>query len=944
MMWRLLAVLIVLTTVASSTSAQTTYNQTATAGVKNNFSCDGTTSDLTLNRLDLKMIQSGLAGGGYGGRQVGASSTQIAYSLLSPSNITVGASGTWTVNFHINSGVGGVTWDGVCIFWVDSAGTTNKGSIGTATGLAIPLNIGVLSTTVSGSSFSPLAGDKVYIEYVLINSTGGTGFFGISSDSTITAPITSPTPTISSIALTPLNVNIATGGTKQLVATATYNTGDQIDVSTTAAWSSLNGAIATTNSTGLVTGVLKGSTTIQAVQSSITGSSPVTVTGLDPYGGDAAHACVGILKNGSAIPGATGFFYIYKDTSIKHWMFCDPSGNRFWLVGMQVLDGGNAGYTAIANPKDASVSGGRFSQNLIRLQALGFNTVGYAAITGYWPIALNGSNGFVTTVPMPFLYNMSPAHQGGMKDLIANAPPAYDTFGGYRGYVFPDIFDAAWNTAVQQYATTLQSTGSPFTGGAAAADASPWIIGTLEDDSDYVVSWNGGGTHVGYMTAMMPPYMWFQNAPHARGAQVFSSPTAQIKVNLQNYLCGTKYANVTALNAAWGSSYSTCGSSATTVTGETIGTGDGAATSFSHTFAHGIVDDASIGISVGGVLQAGDTPWFNSGACSIATGRACVQAASGNINGGSVTYASGGTACGGQPAPCITVTFSVAPANGVAITATYQYNGWPKATNGGTGLLDEDGTSSWFPNTINPSDPPLDTVGGDLNVFLGLISKQYHSVIYSWVKAQFPHHLLFSANPLSPNTRKVILANAAPYLDAFFMGAMQQVNAGGEASAISMYNTLGLPVYAYELNSSQPDSPYSATPCPIHPEQCFPTQAAKGVAYQNDLTNYFKTFTGADGYGFMLGVDMWQFTDNTSELGAYGIVSLKDNIYGYIPGFPSKTETQSISITDPYSFTTTPEAGNYGNFAGGVFCGNQAWLGVACNNPAAPGVSPGHLP
>jgi len=78
--------------------------------------------------------------------------------------------------------------------------------------------------------------------------------------------------------------------------------------------------------------------------------------------------------------------------------------------------------------------------------------------------------------------------------------------------------------------------------------------------------------------------------------------------------------------------------------------------SFSHTFAHGVVDPASILISVGGAGSGGDCPWFGCACCSVAAGTGNIVGRLNNISVGTVTYASGGTACCGQASPCITVT------------------------------------------------------------------------------------------------------------------------------------------------------------------------------------------------------------------------------------------------------------------------------------------------
>jgi uncharacterized protein YjdB len=84
--------------------------------------------------------------------------------------------------------------------------------------------------------------------------------------------------TLTSIAVTPANANIAQGATQQFTATGTYSSGLAANLTAAVAWSSTNVAAATISSSGLLTGVAPGSTTIQAVSGTVTGSTGLTVT------------------------------------------------------------------------------------------------------------------------------------------------------------------------------------------------------------------------------------------------------------------------------------------------------------------------------------------------------------------------------------------------------------------------------------------------------------------------------------------------------------------------------------------------------------------------------------------------------------------------------------------------------------------------------------------
>ena len=86
---------------------------------------------------------------------------------------------------------------------------------------------------------------------------------------------------LSSIQVTPSQVSLAKGGTKQLTATATYTDSTTSDITNLANWISADTDIAIVNSAGILTGVVTGSTTIKAAHDGITSNIvDVQVTGL----------------------------------------------------------------------------------------------------------------------------------------------------------------------------------------------------------------------------------------------------------------------------------------------------------------------------------------------------------------------------------------------------------------------------------------------------------------------------------------------------------------------------------------------------------------------------------------------------------------------------------------------------------------------------------------
>lgn len=698
------------------------------------------------------------------------------------------------------------------------------------------------------------------------------------------------------------------------------------------AWSIKSGQLPaglSLSATGQITGTLSAagqpSFAVQVVDSSpsplsasktfiFTPTSTSTPSVLDQYGGDAKHPCAGVSKNGGAIPGATGFFYLYKDTNLKRWMFCDPLGNRFYMQDVQLIDGvyDGGGYSN----KYGSGLYDYFTVQSARLKSLGFNTIGEYANLRMLPVSTYRSNDGGNPSKMPFKFIVrpliyAPRYQA-VKPVFPLLPPAYNN---YRGGSFADVFDPGFATFVNSMFGPGDQT-FPGGGTPAALDASPWLIGVSVDDGDNLWGLKDIAIDIGWLTGVSAPYM--ASSPSTVSYAVYTDTKFYLKDQLKSYLTA-KYGTIAGLNAAWGSNYTTFGSSAASVTNETIGTGDGITTSFSHTFSHTVVDPASVGISVGGVLQAGDCPWFNTTyalSCnSVPVASGVIKPASGTINGGTINYSTG----------AITINFSAAPATGVAITATYQYGGWPKATAGGMGLLDEDGTSSWYPPCCGFTIPPVGTRATDLHGFLTVTAQQYYSTVFNRLRVALPHHLIFTTNFVDPSTASPdLLVQAGQYADAFSAP-------GGPAAA--SYNMLGIPIIPSLLQIANEDSSFSNTPNPFQHcldsgagSWCVHTQAARGAAYQGFMSDWWSgsSHIGADGYGFLLGMDWFAWVDKNNERQNFGMLTLRDNFYD---GFQNTTTSHSDPFMNGSSPSTIPEVINMGDFISHVKVANQIWLG-----------------
>ena len=101
-----------------------------------------------------------------------------------------------------------------------------------------------------------------------------------------------PAPTLTSIAVTPVNSTIERGVTQQFTATGTYSDGSTQDLSNQATWTSSNTGVATINTGGLATGVAAGTTTISATLAGVSGNTvlavqvaPLSITTTSPPAG-----------------------------------------------------------------------------------------------------------------------------------------------------------------------------------------------------------------------------------------------------------------------------------------------------------------------------------------------------------------------------------------------------------------------------------------------------------------------------------------------------------------------------------------------------------------------------------------------------------------------------------------------------------------------------------
>jgi Putative Ig domain len=381
--------------------------------------------------------------------------------------------------------------------------------------------------------------------------------------------------------------------------------------------------------------------------------SMLVMPALDQYGGRLDLSC------GSA----NGAFSTQKIGN--RWWLCDPLGNAYFMQamgGMGMPDDGcdnSTGqcnnYQIVAKQKygDLDVTWG--PQQVRRVQSWGFNGIGQLSVGWVMPSSSDSRWPGDHTQPakLPMIYeNQSSSYATVNLNNLAGQPTKNMMQGlnahytGWRAALI-DVFDPNYKQWVNaQFAT--------FTD---AALSSPWTVGALIDDIDFFWGLGGGpdfhtsppghnSDHIGYMVMITSPIQTFNNGTglYRSLPQLYVDPKVYAKVasatppascsiqtpcSLRDYLYKRYNGNISTLNAAWGSNYTTFDSAGIQVSGELIGTGDGATKVFSHTLAQTPISPLSVLFKINSSVQGGDCPWWNGGCNQITPNMGSISGPSG---------------------------------------------------------------------------------------------------------------------------------------------------------------------------------------------------------------------------------------------------------------------------------------------------------------------------
>jgi hypothetical protein len=249
----------------------------------------------------------------------------------------------------------------------------------------------------------------------------------------------------------------------------------------------------------------------------------------------------------------------------QRWVLVTPEGHAFWMLG--VFNTTPAG--SIDDLKDSHLNRVRRKygdlsvwgiQTVRRLRGWGFNTTAeystyYVRPTKppYGGTVGNPERMAFTLIIRPSYYallNQGKYAPAAVKDIIAGTDPAIYT--GWRGNGTPDVFDPNF----EAYVDAMMQKSKELVAGL----GSPWLIGIATDDSDNIVGFGPGPEipasrihpHIGWLVLASS----FEQTSNAKLKVDYPDQKLYTKYALRDML-RAKYQTVGALNAAWGSSYTT---------------------------------------------------------------------------------------------------------------------------------------------------------------------------------------------------------------------------------------------------------------------------------------------------------------------------------------------------------------------------------------------------
>lgn len=627
---------------------------------------------------------------------------------------------------------------------------------------------------------------------------------------------------------------------------------------------------------------------------SVTQAYNLTVTAeTDQYGGL------------TALPspnGGTGYFRLEKFGN--RWLFVTPAGNGMFSTAVSLVtptslgsdQSGNA-YPAYVQQKYAIGQGPKdgFTDwksrwayyTRERLKSWGFNTI---STFSYYPAIPDYSTDPPTLPPlgsepsnlMPHWVTKRNAgdamRYGAVKNIYG---PIFSQF--WTPY-FPDVFDPRFASYVQSEAATSESWGD-----------SPWVIAVFMDQTDQMRGVESGHPHLGFMVAATN----FQMASDANaygGAQTYTDTEMYSKYALRDFLISEYNGDITKLNTAWGTSYSTwddaggwgTGSGFLDESGAGLGTSWKTADPQKAGYPAVRTDLDNFAVTL---MRQFYSTVFN----AYKQYKPHALLATNNMSTPKPYVYQGLMSADGTQVYTDLITVGNDP-NAAAEYAILQrpfYAALPYATAENDSPLGVKGTvdSFTFDDTLNGGTVYITCTAcnfwwaGNPNCKLnGYVQLQFSSLPTVITQGTSQQSQFFRVMKwISPT--QVAIAQSS-----YFNGTYSQLKA-----AIKAGDTFKRVVY-------------------FHPEGPFDTQEARAQGYGDSVTQLAGT-RAANGDAFYVGVNHWDLADEGwvgyFEAYNFGLVTLRDNAYDGV-------QAAKASGVDQWGFPVGGETDNYGNFLDGV--------------------------
>ena len=312
---------------------------------------------------------------------------------------------------------------------------------------------------------------------------------------------------VDSLAVTPTSQSLSVGQTVQLTATGTTGHGSNHpsttqDVTATATWNSSSPAVASVNSTGLVTALTAGTTTITASMSGYTGtiaaSATITVTGSSGTGGASGTVTsLAILpaSQSVAVPNETTQFLAIGTTS---------TGATVNLTNQVAWSTSSTQIATIGGATGLATALTQGTVTVIALYSSGGSTI---AGTASFSVAAGSFEQYTSVTLVPTSESVSAAGQTGQFIALATS--------GTTGLEV-DVTNSpqtTWSSSVPSVASVTSglSSGNGVVTGAAAGSTT--ITAEVKNPNGSIVSANG--TVTATLTAPPEPLLSLTIIPSA---------------------------------------------------------------------------------------------------------------------------------------------------------------------------------------------------------------------------------------------------------------------------------------------------------------------------------------------------------------------------------------------------------------------------------------------